>query len=68
MEYTLDELRDKVTRAGFDVLTERGLNWGGPAVTAGEFDPVALAGNYGVHYDAEACYLLALLIQKPAGR
>jgi SAM-dependent methyltransferase len=68
VEYTLDELRDKVTRAGFDVLTERGLNWGGPAVTAGEFDPVALAGNYGVHYDAEACYLLALLIQKPAGR
>ncbi|MGP0109575.1 MAG: methyltransferase domain-containing protein [Acidimicrobiales bacterium] len=68
VEYTLDELRDKVTRAGFDVLTERGLNWGGPAVAAGEFDPVALAGNYGVHYDAEACYLLALLIQKPAGR
>jgi SAM-dependent methyltransferase len=65
VEYTLDQLRDKVKRAGFDVLTERGLNWGGPAVARGEFDPVALAGNYGVFYEAEACYLLAVVIQKP---
>jgi SAM-dependent methyltransferase len=66
VEYTLDQLRDKVRRAGFDVLTERGLNWGGPAVARGEFDPEALAGNYGVYYQAEACYLLAVVIQKPA--
>jgi SAM-dependent methyltransferase len=65
IEYTLGQLRDKVHRAGFHVLAERGLNWGGPAVTAGRFDPVALAGNYGVYYDAESCYLLALLVQKP---
>jgi SAM-dependent methyltransferase len=66
VEYTLDELRDKVTAAGFDVVSARGLNWGGAAVRRNEFDPEALAGNYGVYYDAEACYLLALLIQKPA--
>jgi SAM-dependent methyltransferase len=65
VEYTLDQLREKVTGAGFDVLTERGLNWGGPGVARSEFDPVALAANYGIYYEAEACYLLALLIQKP---
>jgi hypothetical protein len=65
VEYTLEELRNKVTRAGFDVLTERGLNWGGPAVSRGVFDPSALAGNYGIFYQAEECYLLALVIQKP---
>lgn len=65
VEYTLEELRDKVTRAGFDVLTERGLNWGGAAVSRGEFDPVSLAANHGVYFDVEACYLLALLLRKP---
>lgn len=65
VEYTLGQLRDKVSVAGFEVLTERGLNWGGPAVSAGGFDPEALAGNYGIFYDAEACYLLALLVRKP---
>jgi SAM-dependent methyltransferase len=66
VEYTLDQLRAKVTAAGFVVSTERGLNWGGPAVVAGVFDPVALAGNHGIYHDAESCYLLALLVQKPA--
>jgi SAM-dependent methyltransferase len=66
VEYLLADLRAKVERAGFDVLSERGLNWGGPAVAQGVFDPVALAGNYGIYHDAEACYLLALLIRKPA--
>jgi SAM-dependent methyltransferase len=65
VEYRLDELRAKVVRAGFEVLTERGLNWGGPAVADGRFDLEALAGNYGVFHDAESCYLLALLIRKP---
>ena len=66
VEYTLAELRDKVTAAGFTVVTERGLNWGGSAVARGEFDRTALAANRGIYYDAAGCYLLALLIQKPA--
>jgi predicted SAM-dependent methyltransferase len=66
VEYTLDELRAKVTAVGFSVLAERGLNWGGSAVAEGRFDPAALAGNRGIYYDAEGCYLLALLLQKPA--
>jgi SAM-dependent methyltransferase len=65
VEYTLEELRDKATSAGFTVLAERGLNWGGPAVARGVFDPAALAGNRGIYYDAAGSYLLALLIQKP---
>ena len=65
VEYLLEDLRKKVERVGFDVLTERGLNWGGAAVARGEFDPVALAGNYGIYHDAKACYLLAMLIRKP---
>ena len=65
VEYTLTQLRDKVEGAGFHVLTERGLNWGGAAVARQQFDPVALAGYRGIYYDAESCYLLALVIQKP---
>jgi SAM-dependent methyltransferase len=65
VEYSLEQLRDKVESAGFHVLTERGLNWGGAAVARKEFDPVALAGYRGIYYDAESCYLLALVIQKP---
>jgi SAM-dependent methyltransferase len=65
VEYTLDQLREKVRRAGFVVCTERGLNWGGPAVGEGRFDPASFAGNYGIYFEAESCYLLALLAQKP---
>ena len=67
VEYTLDELRAKVRRVGFDVLAERGLNWGGPSVAHSVFDPEAFAGNYGIYFDAESCYLLALLVRKPGG-
>jgi SAM-dependent methyltransferase len=65
VEYTLEALRRKVEEAGFEVLTERGLNWGGPAVFDNEFDLEALAGNNGIYHQAEACYLLALLLRKP---
>jgi SAM-dependent methyltransferase len=65
VEYTLDQLRAKVADAGFTVLTERGLNWGGPSVSRNEFDLEALARNYGIFYKAEECYLLALLAVKP---
>ena len=66
VEYTLAELRTKVGAAGFEVVAERGVNLGGAAVDRGEFDPEALAANYGIFFDAEACYLLALLCRKPA--
>jgi predicted SAM-dependent methyltransferase len=66
VEYTLPELRDKLKVAGFEVVTERGLNWGGPAAAAGRFDEGALARHYGIYHDAVDCYLLAVLARKPA--
>jgi len=66
VEYTLAELSDKVRAAGFEVLTEQGLNWGGTEVQQGVFDMEALAGNYGIFFDATSCYLLAMIIRKPA--
>jgi SAM-dependent methyltransferase len=65
VEYTLDQLRDKVIRAGFEIETIRGLNWGGPGVAQGRFDLAALAANYGIFHAADECYLLAVLIRKP---
>ena len=65
VEYTLEQLREKVTRAGFEIETIRGLNWGGPGVARGRFDLAALAANYGVFHAADECYLLAFLIRKP---
>ena len=49
-----------------EVLTAQGLNWGGPEVQQGVFDMEALAGNYGIYFDATSCYLLAMIIRKPA--
>lgn len=66
VEYTLGELRDKLNAAGLEVMSERGLNWGGTAVDEGRFDPAACAANYGIFHEADACYLLALLARKPA--
>ncbi len=63
VEYTLPELRAKLSAAGFEVLTERGLNWGGARTD--RFDPAALAANHGIYYDADNCYLLAVLARKP---
>lgn len=66
VEYSLPQLRDKITGAGFHILSERGLNWGGPAVARGQFDAGALAAHYGIYERAEECYLLAVLAEKPA--
>jgi SAM-dependent methyltransferase len=63
VEYTLAELREKLLRAGFEVLTERGLNWDG--ARPDRFDPAALARNHGIYHDADNCYLLAVLARKP---
>jgi len=66
VEYTLVQLRDKLTAAGLEVVSERGLNWGGTAVDQGRFDPEACAANYGIFHEADDCYLLALLARSPA--
>lgn len=65
VEYTLDALTDKVTEAGFEVVTARGLNWGGTGIGRGIFDRSEVAAHNGIFYDAASCYLLALLCRKP---
>jgi SAM-dependent methyltransferase len=65
VEYTLDALTDKVTAAGFEVVTARGLNWGGTGIGRGIFDLAEVAAHNGIFYDAASCYLLALLCRKP---
>jgi SAM-dependent methyltransferase len=65
VEYTLDALTDKVTAAGFEVVTARGLNWGGTGIGRGTFDLAEVAAHNGIFYDAASCYLLALLCRKP---
>jgi SAM-dependent methyltransferase len=65
VEYTLDALTDKVTAAGFEVVTARGLNWGGTGIGRGIFDLSEVAAHNGIFYDAASCYLLALLCRKP---
>ena len=67
-EYTLSELRAKLVAAGFEIETERGLNWGGPEAAADRFDPGALARHHGVYHDAVNCYLLAVLARRPVDR
>lgn len=64
-EYRLDQLEAKIVAAGFEVVWERGLNWGGLAVGEGRFDAGELARHYGIYFDTEACYLLAVLARKP---
>jgi SAM-dependent methyltransferase len=65
VEYTLAALTDKVTAAGFEVVTARGLNWGGTGIRLGLFDLAEVAAHNGIFYDAASCYLLALLCRKP---
>lgn len=66
VEYTLDALTQKVTAAGFEVVTARGLNWGGTGIGRGAFDLSEVAAHNGIFYDAASCYLLALLCRKPS--
>jgi len=66
VEYTLEQLRSKLVAAGLEVVSERGLNWGGPGVEENRYDSAACAANYGIFYEADACYLLALLARKPS--
>jgi predicted SAM-dependent methyltransferase len=65
MEYTLEQLVTKVTSAGFEVVSVRGLNWGGRAAAEGRYDQAALARYLGIYADAANCYLLALVLRKP---
>ena len=49
VEYSLDVLTAKVVAAGFEVVTARGLNWGGTGVARGVFDRSEVAAHNGIY-------------------
>ena len=66
VEYTWPQLRDLVSAAGFEIYSAAGLNYGGEAVRQGRFDMGELARHSGLHHAIEDCYILAVVIRKPA--
>jgi ubiquinone/menaquinone biosynthesis C-methylase UbiE len=66
-EYTHAELSEKLERAGFSVVSAKGLNYAGPSLAAGTFDVAEVATARGMFSEIEDCYLLAYVCQVPAG-
>lgn len=64
-EYTLAELVDLLEEGGFDVTERKGLNLATRSRRDGVFDTGEIAANHGVYADAESCYLLAVVAEKP---
>jgi SAM-dependent methyltransferase len=66
-EYTHIELEEKLRRAGFDIVAASGLNYAGPSLAAGRFDPDQVATARGMFDRIEDCYLLAYVCRVPGG-
>jgi SAM-dependent methyltransferase len=66
VEYHLDELRELIEAAGLVVVDCKGANYSGRGLESGRFDLEEVAGNSGLYWDADACYLLCLVAQRPA--
>lgn len=58
-EYTHAEMVEKITRAGFEVVEAKGLNWAGRVVEGGSFSIESVATMRGLYAAIEECYLLA---------
>jgi predicted SAM-dependent methyltransferase len=65
VEYGHHEFVAKLRRAGFEVRTEKGLNWLGPAFALGQFHAPVVSHYVGLYGVPEECYLLAYECQKP---
>lgn len=65
IEYHLDELRAMIEKAGLVVADCKGANYSGRGLESGSFDLEEVAGNSGLYWDADACYLLCLVAKKP---
>lgn len=64
-EYTHAELSEKLRRAGFEVVEAKGLNYAGPSLASGRFDPDQVATARGLFAQIEDCYLLAYVCRVP---
>ena len=63
VEYTRDQLDEKLVAAGFDVTATYGLVYGGAPVVAGTFSEAEAARHEGLFADVEHSYLLAYVCQ-----
>jgi len=52
VEYTYEELAEKLKRAGFDVVEAKGMNYAGPDVDETPFSMARVAGNTGLFAEA----------------
>jgi SAM-dependent methyltransferase len=66
IEYSHEKLSAKIKRAGFEICDVFGLNYMGESFRKNLFSLQEVAKNIGVFADAEHCYLLAYICQKPA--
>ena len=65
LEYAWPELQELILDAGLEVASVQGLNYAGPSLASGRFDAEEVAKAYGLHHEAEDCYILAVLARKP---
>jgi SAM-dependent methyltransferase len=61
IEYTQEQLANKLERAGFKILESKGLNYSGRSLEAGEFSRADVAGNAGTFAEGRDCYILTFL-------
>jgi SAM-dependent methyltransferase len=65
VEYTHEEMSGKLREAGLQVVEAKGLNYAGQSLAAGRFDADEVAGNSGLHWAIEDCYILCYVCRKP---
>jgi predicted SAM-dependent methyltransferase len=66
IEYTHEQLRDKVSSAGFELVEAQGLILLAASVRNGAFSEDEFLRNTGVFGKPEDCYVLAYVCRKPA--
>jgi predicted SAM-dependent methyltransferase len=64
VEYTHEQMMEKLARAGFTVIDAKGLNYLGRALERGVWDPDEAAANTGLHAEIRDCYILCYVARK----
>ncbi len=65
IEYTHEQLSEKIRRAGFEIVEAKGLHLLADSVTRGVFSEDEFLRNAGVFGDIENCYILTYVARKP---
>jgi SAM-dependent methyltransferase len=61
IEYTFEELVEKLERAKFAIVEAQGVNYLGASLARGKFDLEDVIGHPGLFADATDCYILAFV-------